>query len=99
MGTHAVVAAPSSLGVCSLHHLHGTVILQVAHVVQAAIVVHLAADAAGEEALGCPHLTDLTHLIVEYQRSDDRLRLSTLLREAVWVLPNMGVPHHRWGWV
>jgi len=64
-GTHAVVAAPARLGVRCLRHLHGAVALQVAHAAQAAVVVHAAADTAGEEALGGPHLTDLAHLIID----------------------------------
>lgn len=64
-GTHAVVAAPARLGVSRLCHLHGAVLLQVSHAAQAAVVVHPVADAAREEALGRPHLADLTHLVIQ----------------------------------
>lgn len=78
-GTHAVVAAPARLGVRRLCHLHGAVLLQVPHAAQAAVVVHPVADAAGKEALGCPHLADLTHLVIH-----DLGRNGQMLSTAVW---------------
>lgn len=69
---HTVVAAPACFRVCHLGHLRCTVSLDVAHATQAAIVENPAADPAWEEALGCPDLTDITHLIVDNLGRDDR---------------------------
>lgn len=84
-GTHTVVAAPACLGVRRLCHLHGAVLLQVPHAAQAAVVVHPVADAAGKEALGCPHLADLTHLIIHDLRRDGQM-LSAPVWAGVWLL-------------
>lgn len=70
---------------CSLRHLHSAVVLQVAHAAQAAIVVHPTADTTGEEALGCPHFTDLTHLIIEDLWSNGAAKHLGVLSMAPWL--------------
>lgn len=84
-GTHAVVAAPACLSVRRLCHLHGAILLQVPHAAQAAVVIHSVADAAGEEALGCPHLADLTHLVIQYLGRDGQV-LSRGVWAGAWLL-------------
>jgi len=69
---------------CSLCHLHSAIILQVAHAAQAAIVEHPVADATGEEALGCPHFTDLAHLIIEDLWSNAVAQHHGVLSMAPW---------------
>ena len=66
------MAAPACFRVCRLSHLRGTVSLDVAHAAQAAIMEDPGADPAREEALGCPDLTDITHLIINNLGKDGR---------------------------
>lgn len=65
---HTVVAAPAGFCVGYLGHLRCTISLDVAHAAQAAIMENPGADPAWEEALGCPDLTDITHLIIDNLR-------------------------------
>lgn len=62
---YTVVAAPAGFCVGGLGHLCCTISLDVAHAAQAAIMENPGADPAWEEALSCPDLTDITHLIVD----------------------------------
>lgn len=65
---HTVVAAPAGFCMGCLSHLRCTISLDVAHATQAAIMENPGADPAWEEALSCPDLTDITHLIIDNLR-------------------------------
>lgn len=57
-------------------------------------MVHSVADAAGEQALGCPHLADLTHLVIL-----DLGRDGQMLSRALWAEGQRGWEDGNvWGW-
>lgn len=62
---YTVVAAPASFCVGCLSHLCHAISLDVAHAAQTAIMENPGTDPAWKEALSCPDLTDITHLIVD----------------------------------